>query len=274
MAADAASTGTLLGRRTECAQLDHLVSEVAAGASRVLVIRGDAGAGKSALLGYLASQVTGWRVTSVVGVQSEMELAFSGLHQLCMPLLGHLNAIPGPQRDVLATLFGIGFGPAPDRFLIGLATLSLLAEAAERQPLLCLIDDGQWLDQPTSQTLAFVARRLLAERVAIVCAARTGVGDGLLAGSPEAPLHGLGDDDARSLLLSNMHAPMDESVCDRIIAECRGIRSRYSNSRAAGPPWTLLGASACPPMNRSRAGSKRATCVASGCSPRTLSSSF
>ena len=134
----------LLGRRDECAALDRLVADVLAGATRVLVVRGEAGVGKSALLGYLSGRIAGeagrgggWRIASAVGVESEMELAYSGLHQLCAPLLDHLDELPVPQRDALATVFGLSAGPAPDRFLVGLAALTLVAQAAEQQPLAC-----------------------------------------------------------------------------------------------------------------------------------------
>ncbi|HUK69614.1 MAG TPA: ATP-binding protein, partial [Streptosporangiaceae bacterium] len=161
----------LLGRRGECEALDRLVADVLAGSSRVLVLRGEAGVGKSALLAYLSGRTVGWQVASAVGVESEMDLAYSGLHQLCAPLLDHLDELPVPQRNALATVFGLSTGPAPDRFLVGLATLTLVAQAAEQQPLACIVDDAQWLDGASAQLLAFVARRLLAERVALVCAA-------------------------------------------------------------------------------------------------------
>jgi DNA-binding CsgD family transcriptional regulator len=219
----------LVGRREECAALDRLVADVLAGSSRVLVLRGDAGVGKSALLGYLSDRVAGeagrgggWRVVSAVGVESEMELAYSGLHQLCAPLLDHLDELPPPQRDALATVFGLSAGPAPDRFLVGLATLTLLAQAAGQQPLACIIDDAQWLDQASAQMVVFVARRLLAERIALVCAVRTGIADGVLAGLPALPIGGLGDSDARPLLLGSVHGALDAAVADRIIAESHG----------------------------------------------------
>ena len=180
-----AGGAALLGRRSECEALDRLLADVESGTSRVTVLRGDAGVGKSELLGYLSNRVVGWRIATAVGVESEMELAYSGLHQLCGPMLDHLDRLPVPQREALATVFGLDIGAAPDRFLVGLATLSLLADAAEQQPLVCLVDDAQWLDQASAQILGFVARRLLAERVALVCAARTGIGDDLLAGLPE-----------------------------------------------------------------------------------------
>jgi DNA-binding CsgD family transcriptional regulator len=212
----------LVGRRTECEALDRLVADVLAGASRMLVLRGDAGVGKSALLGYLSDRVTGWRVVSAVGVESEMELAYSGLHQLCAPLLDHLDELPPPQRDALATVFGLSPGSAPDRFLVGLAALTLVAQAAEQQPLVCIIDDAQWLDLVSAQMVAFVARRLLAERVALVCAARPGIEDSVLGGLPALPVGGLRDNDARLLLLGNVHSPLDAAIADRIIAESHG----------------------------------------------------
>ena len=219
----------LLGRREQCAALDRLVADVLAGASRVLVLRGEAGVGKSALLAYVSGRIAGeagrgggWGIVSAVGVESEMELAYSGLHQLCTPLLGHLDELPAPQRGALATVFGLSAGPAPDRLLVGLATLTLVAQAAEQQPLACIIDDAQWLDGASAQMLAFVARRLLAERVALVCAARTGSGDGVLAGLPALDICGLSDGDARSLLLDHVHGPIDAAVHDQIIAESHG----------------------------------------------------
>jgi hypothetical protein len=151
-----------------------------------------------------------------------MELAYSGLHQLCAHMLSHLDRLPVPQRDALATVFGQRTGPAPDQFLVGLATLSLLAEVAEQQPLICFVDDAQWLDRDSAQILGFVARRLLAERVAVVCAAHTGIGDDVFAGLPELFIGGLGESDARALLLDNLYGPIDAAVCDQIIAESRG----------------------------------------------------
>jgi DNA-binding CsgD family transcriptional regulator len=212
----------LLGRRSECEALDRLVADVLAGESRVAVLRGEAGVGKSALLGYLSDGVADWRVARSVGVQSEMELAYSGLHQLCAPMLDQLERLPEPQRDALETVFGRNAGPAPDRFLVGLATLTLLAEIAEEQPLACIVDDAQWLDRASAQILGFVARRLFAERIAIVCAARTGIGDDVLVGLPELTVGGLGDGDARALLLRRMHGPLDSAVSDQIVAESHG----------------------------------------------------
>ena len=212
----------LLGRQTECEALDRLLTEALAGESRVIVLRGEAGVGKSALLHYLSDRVAGWHVATAVGVESEMELAYSGLHQLCGPMLDHLDRLPAPQREALAKVFGLSAGPAPDRFLVGLATLTLLAEVAEQQPLVGIVDDAQWLDQASAQILGFVARRLLAERIALVCAARTGIGDDVLAGLPELSVNGLGDSDARALLLDNVYGPLDAAVCDQIVAESHG----------------------------------------------------
>ena len=224
MAARAGSDApTLLGRGKECEILDRLLAGVHDGTSQVLVLRGDAGAGKSALLAYVSDQVDGWRVATAVGVESEMELAFSGLQELCAPMLDQLERLPGPQRDALATVFGLSAGPAPDRFLVGLATLTLLAEAAEQRPLLCIVEDAQWLDGASAQIVAFVARRLLAERIAFICAARTGIGDHVLAGLPELAIGGLRESDARALLLGNVHGPLDAALCDQMVAESHGI---------------------------------------------------
>ncbi len=214
----------LLGRQAECEALDQLLADAVAGTSRVLVIRGEAGVGKSALLGYLSERVepSGSRLAQAAGVESEMELAYSSLHQLCVTMLDHLERLPVPQRAALETVFGLSEGPAPDLFLVGLATLSLLADASEEEPLVCIVDDSQWLDQASARTLAFVARRLLAERVAIVCAGRTGIGDGVMATLPELVVGTLDDRDARALLLENLIGPLDAAVCDQIVAESHG----------------------------------------------------
>jgi DNA-binding CsgD family transcriptional regulator/tetratricopeptide (TPR) repeat protein len=202
--------------------LDRLMAEALAGRSQVLVLRGEAGVGKTALLTELAQRAHGCRVVRATGAESEMELAFAGLHQLCAPMLDGLEGLPGPQRDALATAFGLSAGHPPDRFLVGLAALSLLSDAAERQPLLCLVDDVQWLDRVSAQTLAFVARRLLAERVAMVFAVREGDGNQELAGLPAFVVEGLRDRHARELLDSAIPGRMDERVRDRIVAETRG----------------------------------------------------
>jgi DNA-binding CsgD family transcriptional regulator/tetratricopeptide (TPR) repeat protein len=212
----------LLAREAECEALDQLLADVRAGQSRAVVLRGEAGVGKTALLSYLTEHAQGFRIASAVGVESEMELAYSGLHQLCGPMLDLLEGLPPAQHDALATVFGVGEGPPPDRFLVGIAALSLFAEAAEQQPLVCVVDDAQWLDQASAQILGFVARRLLAERVALVGAARTAIGDGVLARLPELSVGALDETDARALLLENLIGPLDAVVCDQIVAESHG----------------------------------------------------
>jgi hypothetical protein len=162
----------LLGRHSECETLDRLLRSVRSGQSQVLVLRGEAGIGKTALLEHVVEQASGWRIVRVAGVQAEMELAFAGLHQLCGTMLDGLGALPGPQRDALREAFGLADGGAPDPFRVALAVLSLLAEEAEVSPLACVIADAQWLDRASRQALAFVARRLLAEQIAMVFAAR------------------------------------------------------------------------------------------------------
>jgi len=210
----------LTDRDRERDVLDRLVTAVRAGESRVLVVRGDPGVGKTMLLDYLAERAGGCRVARVTGVHSEMELAFAGLHQLCAPMAGYLDRIPAPQRDALRTALGLAAGPAPDRFLVGLAVLSLLSEVAGDQPLICLIDDEQWLDQASEQTLGFVARRLAADPVALVFSARDPGAE--LAGQPELVIEGLRDDHARALLDSVLAGPLDARVRDLIVAETRG----------------------------------------------------
>jgi AAA ATPase domain len=212
----------LLGRQAECHALDRLLTDAIAGHSGVMVLRGEAGIGKSALLTYVSDRAQGTHVAKAVGVESEMELAYSGLQQLCGPMLDRLARLPQPQRIALATVFGLSEGSAPDRFLVGLATLTLFADVAEHQPLVCIVEDAQWLDQASEQTLAFVARRLLAERLAIVCAARSGIGDGVLAGLPELVIGQLGENDSLALLLENLDGPLDAAVCRRIVAESNG----------------------------------------------------
>src|SRR5258707_3812294 len=210
----------LAGRRRECEVLDRLVEAVRACESRALVLAGEPGAGKTALLDYLAGRASGFRVARAAGVQSEMELAFAGLQQLCSPMLDRLERLPVPQRDALRTAFGVSAGPPPDRFLVGLAVVSLLAEAAAERPLICLVDDQQWLDPASAQVLGFVARRLRAESVGLGVAAR--VPGGELAGLPELVIAGLPEADARALLDSVTAGPLDERVRDRIVAETRG----------------------------------------------------
>ncbi len=211
---------TLAGRQSERDVLDRLIEAVRAGESRALVVRGEPGVGKTALLDYLAGRAAGCRVARTAGVQSEMELAFAGLHQLVAPVRDHLANLPEPQREALQTAFGFTAGPAPDRFLVGLAVLSLLSDVAEDQPLICLVDDEQWLDRASAQVLGFVARRLRAEPVAVVFAARAPSDQ--VAGLPELVVGPLRDGDARALLDSALAAPLDERVRDQLVAEMCG----------------------------------------------------
>jgi DNA-binding CsgD family transcriptional regulator len=212
----------LLGRHSEREALDGLVASARAGQSRVLVLRGEAGVGKTALLEYLLERAEGCRIARTAGVESEMELAFAGLQALCAPLLDDLDRLPDPQRNALATAFGLSTGEPPDRFLVGLAVLSLLAEAAEKKPLVCVVDDAQWLDRISAQTLAFVARRLLAERVALLFTVREPSEEHELAGLRELVVGGLSDGDSRALLDSVLRGQVDERVRDQIVAEARG----------------------------------------------------
>jgi DNA-binding CsgD family transcriptional regulator len=200
--------------------LARFIEDVRAGESRVLVIRGEPGVGKTVLLDHLARHAPGCQLARASGVQSEMELAFAGLHQLCAPMLKQLARLPVPQRDALQTAFGLSAGPAPDRFLVGLAVLSLLSEVAGERPLICLVDDQQWLDSASAQALEFVARRLAADPVGLVFAARD-PGDELAA-FPDLAVEGLAEGDARALLDSVLAGPLDARVRDQIVAETRG----------------------------------------------------
>src|SRR5436305_13966497 len=206
----------LRGRSGERDVLDRQLQLVRGGESSVLVLRGEAGVGKTALLEFVAERASGCRIVRVVGVESEMELAFAGLHQLCAPILDGLGGLPGPQRDALRVAFGLQDGAPPNRFLVALAVLSLLSEAAEVEPILCLVDDAQWLDRASAQTLAFAARRLLAERIGMVFALREPGDVNELTGLPELAVSGLGDDDARWLLASAMPGRLDTHVRDQI----------------------------------------------------------
>jgi DNA-binding CsgD family transcriptional regulator len=212
----------LLGRRSECAALDELLASVRAGPSRALVLRGEAGVGKSALLEYLVRAAAGCAIARTTGTESEVELAFAGLHQLCTPFVDRLELLPPPQRDALGIALGRRSGDAPDRFLVGLAVLSLLSDAAEERPLVCVIDDAQWLDAASAQALAFVARRLGAESVGLVFAVREAIGERHLDGLPELVVGGLDDADARALLEAVVAGPLDERVRDRIVTETHG----------------------------------------------------
>src|ERR1700722_19967606 len=212
--------GELHGRRGEREALGGLLEAVRGGQSRVLVVCGEPGVGKTALVEWAIASASGFGVLRAVGVESEMELAFAALQQLCAPMLDRLGELPVPQRDALGVAFGLRAGDAPDRFLVGLAVLSLLAEVAEEQPLVCVVDDAQWLDLASAQALVFVARRLLADSVALLFAVREPVGE--LAGVPELVVEGLRDADARQLLASVVPGRLDRRVADQLVAEARG----------------------------------------------------
>jgi DNA-binding CsgD family transcriptional regulator len=212
----------LAGRVAERALLDRLLQDVRTGQSAVRVLRGEAGIGKTALLDYAVERAQGYRVVRAVGVESEMELPFAGLQLLCAPLLDALERLPSPQREALGTAVGLSSSARPDRFLVGLAVLSLLSDAAEPQPLLCVVDDAQWLDRSTAQVLAFIARRLEAESIAFLFAERETPTLDELDGLPDMRLEGLSDADARELLRAVTTGPLDQSVRERIVAETRG----------------------------------------------------
>jgi DNA-binding CsgD family transcriptional regulator len=212
----------LFGRQGERAILDGLVVGARAGKSQVLVVRGEAGIGKTALLDYLETNAGGCRIARSAGAEAEMELAYAGLHQICGPFLDRLDRLPEPQRIAISTAFGLITGDAPDRFMVGLAVLDLLAERSEEQPLICLVDDAQWLDEVSAQALAFVARRLVAERIALVATIREPRVEHHFDGLHELNVHGLSESDAGKLLDSVVKGPMDPRVRERIIAESRG----------------------------------------------------
>jgi DNA-binding CsgD family transcriptional regulator len=210
----------LLGRQREQDALDRLLDATRGGHGGVLVVHGDPGVGKTALLAYAVQAASEFQVVQAVGVDGEMELSYAALQQLCSTVLDFMERLPEPQREAVAIAFGQRAGPAPNAFLVGLAVLGLLSEAAEDRPVLCAVDDAQWLDRESERALAFVARRLLAERIAIVFATRD-LGDSL-AGLPELHVGPLGRRDGRALLESVLPAPLDERVLDRIVLETHG----------------------------------------------------
>jgi DNA-binding CsgD family transcriptional regulator len=211
----------LTGRRSECDLLDRLIEAVGAGESRTLVVRGEPGIGKTALLEYAVKEASEFRVVRAAGVQSEMELAHAGLHQLLASMLDRLDDLPAPQSEALRTAFGLASGRPPDRFFVGLAVLGLLSAVAEEQPLLCVVDDEQWLDRGSADVLAFVARRLGAESVGVIFAARAASDE--LAGLPELVVGELSEVEAGALLDSILNAPLDQRVREQIISETRGV---------------------------------------------------
>ncbi len=211
-----------LDRASERQALDTLLAEAREGHSAVLIIRGEAGIGKTALLRYLVRHASGFRVAQVTGAEAEMELPFAAIHQLCAPLLDRLDALPQPQQDALNVALGLASGDVPERFVVGLAVLGLLSAAAEEQPLLCLVEDSQWLDEASGLILGFIARRLLAESVALAVTAREPSQRQDFTGLPELMLRGLPEEDARTLLGRAVPGGLDGRVRDRIVAETRG----------------------------------------------------
>ncbi len=210
------------GRRKECEALDGILANVRTGQSQVLVMRGEPGVGKTALLDYMVERAHGCRVARILGAESETQLAFAGLHQLCCPFLDRLDALPDPQRDALDKAFGLRESAAPDRFLVGLAVLSLLSGVSQERPLICAVDDAHLLDRESTQALAFLIRRVVSERIAIVFSAGSDGGPSGLAGLPELVIGGLAESDALALLRSVVTGPLDERVLRRIVAETRG----------------------------------------------------
>src|SRR6202166_448158 len=210
----------LIGRTRERAVLERLLDTARDGHGAVLVVYGDPGVGKTALLEHALEAGRDFRVVRTAGVEGEMELDYAALQRLCSPILEFIERLPDPQRDALGVAFGLSAGQAPSPFLVGLAALGLLSEAAKQEPLLSVVDDAQWLDGASARALAFVARRLLVERIALAFATRN-VGSGL-ARFPELRVEPLGRRDARALLESVLAARLDESVLERIIAETRG----------------------------------------------------
>src|ERR1700759_5052577 len=211
---DSAPAGLVLqDRRNECRLLDGLSDRALAGRGGTLVLQGQAGVGKTALLEYAVASASGLTVLRAAGVESERELAVAALHQVCAPLLDRLDRLPGPQRDALATAFGMAAGAVPDRFFVGLAVLGLLSDVAGEGALICAIDDAQWLDRASAQALAFVARRMLAESVALLFALRHRGEE--FGGLPELVVDGLEYPDAREVLKTVIPGRLDERVADQ-----------------------------------------------------------
>jgi len=218
----AASPAPFRGRIRERRRLERLLDVARGGDSAVLVVRGDPGIGKTALLHHCLRQAAGCQTARITGVESEINLPFAALHHLCGPMLDDLAALPEPQAHALRVAFGLSSGSTPDRFVVGLAVLTLLADAAAERPLLCVVDDAQWLDEPTAQVLGFVARRLLAEPILMLLAVRESGDNHLFSGLPELSLGGLTDEDAHALLEVAVPGHLDERVRDRIVAETGG----------------------------------------------------
>lgn len=231
----------LINRRAERVQLDRLLADARNGISAAVVLRGEAGVGKSALLDYVLMHAAGCHVVRAAGVESEMELPFATLHQICAPFLNGFERLPPPQRDALGTALGHRSGPPPDRFLVGVAVLGLLSDSAEAQPLVCLVDDVEWIDRASAQVLGFVARRLAAESVVMIFAVRMSVETRDLAGLPELTIGPLADPHARAVLESAITGKLDESVRERILAEARGNPLALQELARAWTPMALAG---------------------------------
>ena len=213
----------MLDRATETSALQGVLAAVRDGLSGVLVLRGDAGIGKTVLLEWAAGHELDMQLARVAGIQAEMGMGFAGLHQLLVPFLGGLDGLPGPQRQALGSAFGLVDGPPPDRFLVGLAVLTLLTDAAAGRPVLCLVDDAQWLDQASVEVLGFVARRLYADRMGMLFTVREGEGQAAaLAGLPELMLGGLPEEVAGELLATSADARVDRRVSAQIVAGVAG----------------------------------------------------
>jgi DNA-binding CsgD family transcriptional regulator len=210
----------LVGRAGELQALEQVLAAALRGDKGILILHGEPGVGKTALLERTTETAETFRVVRTAGVEAEMELPFAALQQLCSPLLELTVRLHDPQREALAVAFGLSAGPAPNPFLVSLAALGLLSEAAEEQPVLCVVDDAQWLDLASARTLAFIGRRLVAERIGLLFAARE-IGE-TLTGLPELAIEPLAHDDARALLESVLPTRMDEPILDRLVAEAHG----------------------------------------------------
>ena len=259
MAASLSFAAVLRGRGDQCAQLDGLLDRAREGHSGVLMLSGEAGVGKTALLEYAiaSASASALTVVRVAGIESEMELAFAALQQLCGPMLDRLERVPARQRDALETAFGLGPGAVPDRFLVGLAVMSLLSEVTQERPLLCVVDDAQWLDQASAQTLAFVARRMLAEPVVLLFAAREPSDP--LAGLPELALAGLADADARELLSAVLPVVWTGGSPTRSSLRRGETPWRCWSSHGGSAPGSWRAASGCPARCRCPEGSRAAS---------------
>src|SRR3954453_641923 len=250
---EVAATGTpaFRGRLRERQALDGVLDRARGGEGVTLVLRGEAGIGKSELLRYCARQASGCLLVEIDGVDSEMDLPFAALHQLCAPMLGDLDVLPQPQGQALRVAFGLVAGSAPDRFVVGLAVLSLLAEVSAARPLVCLVDDAQWLDGASAEVLGFVGRRLLAESVLLLFAVREAADEQRFPRLPALTVEGLTDEDARGLLVSAVPGHLDDRIRDRLVAETRGnplglleLAQGMSEAELAGgftlPPTTTI----------------------------------